>query len=94
MSQYYNTDSKPLWENNKISYPSNRQINNDIESFPLGISQSLSADNKLLKSDIFSISKISSGQYTVEDINRIRYSAFIGIENAINNIILMMMVII
>jgi hypothetical protein len=87
MSIYYrdNTD-QPLWSNLDITYPQLSTIQ-DKESFPLGISQTLSASNKLLQSDIFSPKYIRSSNYSDDEIDRINYASFINIENTISNII-------
>jgi hypothetical protein len=87
MSKYYTQHTvHPLWQINNITYP---YINNfsDQQSFPLGLSQSLSASNKLIASDVFSWKTARSNIVDTEEIERISYAGFISIENTINNVI-------
>jgi hypothetical protein len=87
MSIYYkdNTDQL-LWDKLGVTYPYLSQIE-DTESFPLGISQTLSENNKLLKSEIFSPKYIRTFNYSSEEIDRLNYAGFINVENTISNII-------
>ncbi len=78
--------SQPLWKMNKVTDLDSGNLK-DVERFPLGLSQSLSASNKLLMSQTCSPNIIRLNNYNQEEINRLPYSGFISIQNTINNII-------
>ena len=73
-----------FWDNQKITY-TYKDIN-DVECFPLAISQSLSNINSILKNDYFSLS-ISKEHLSLNSLQYIDYITFMGIDNTYENLL-------
>jgi hypothetical protein len=86
MSIYYDSD-EPLWDSDKITYPSPTVPLSDEESYPLGLALVLSENNKLTQNKDFALNAEPLLSLDSDDYERINYAFFLSVENSINNII-------